>query len=212
MNFINVTSVLNSNFALGIMLAIIFLEVALPLVIGLPGDTLLLTGGLFAAGIGVKPGAHHISIWGIALLTPIAAFAGSQCGHLLGWFFGEKIFTNPNSKIFSQEKLESAEKWMLKYGRGKAIFLGRFVPVARGLINPLSGMLHTSFKQFASWNLITSIVWSQSFIWLGYGAGRTWGKTIEKYITPIILIVAAITIIPLGLEIIKEYRSRKHLS
>jgi len=73
-------------------------------------------------------------------------------------------------------------------------------------------MLHTSFKQFASWNLVTSIVWSQSFIWLGYGAGRTWGATIQKYITPIILVVAAITVIPLGLEILKEYRSRKHLS
>ena len=216
MSFVNVTSVLNSNYALAIILLILAVETGLPLVIGLPGDTLLLTAGLFAAGVGVHGVAgssgHHISIVVVATACPIAGFVGSQFGHWLGGRYGKKIFGREKSKIFNPEKIHSAEKYMAKYGVGKAIVLGRFVPVIRGLINPLSGMVHVPVRAFTKWNLIASLLWTQIFIWGGYVAGSTFADTISHYITWIILGIVALSTIPIGIEILKEYRSRKHLS
>ena len=101
---------------------------------------------------------------------------------------------------------------MAKYGVGKAIILGRFIPVVRGLINPLAGMVHVPVRTFTKWNLIGSLLWTQGFIWGGYVVGNTFADTISKYITWIILVIAGVTVIPLGVEILKEWRSRKHLS
>jgi cation transport ATPase len=49
-------------------------------------------------------------------------------------------------------------------------------------------------------------------IWGAYAAGNTFADTISKYLTYIIFVIAGVTVIPLGWEIFKEWRSRKHLS
>jgi membrane-associated protein len=197
MSFINVTSALNSNYSLAIIFAILALETALPLIIGLPGDTLLITAGFFAAGIGS---------------SPIAAIAGSQFGHWLGWHYGIKIFNRPGSKFFDPGKIKSAEKYITKYGLGRAIMLTRFIPVVRHLINPLCGIIRIPFKTFAFWNILSAVIWTQLLIWGAYLAGNSFADTISKYLTGIIVIIVVITVIPLAWEIFKEWRSRKHLS
>ena len=142
----------------------------------------------------------------------IAGFLGSQFGHWFGGKYGTKLFSREKSRFFNTEKIRSAEKYMAKYGVGKAIILGRFIPVVRGLINPLAGMVHVPVRTFTKWNLIGSLLWTQGFIWGGYVVGNTFADTISKYITWIILVIAGVTVIPLGVEILKEWRSRKHLS
>jgi membrane-associated protein len=211
MSFISVTSALNSNYSLVIICAILALETGLPLIIGLPGDTLLITAGLFAAGIG-STGGHHLNIGLVAVLAPLSAIIGSEFGHWLGWHYGIRIFSKPNSKLFDPGKIKSAEKYINKYGRGKAIVLGRFIPVVRGLINPLSGIVRVPFKTFAFWNVVGALIWTQVLIWGAYAAGNTFADTISKYLTYIIFVIAGVTVIPLGWEIFKEWRSRKHLS
>ena len=101
MSFISVTTALNSNYALAIIFAILVLETGLPLIIGLPGDTLLISAGLFASGIGVKAGHHHLNITIVALGAPIAAIIGSQFGHWLGWKYGGNTFANTISKYLT---------------------------------------------------------------------------------------------------------------
>ena len=211
MSFVNLASVLGSNYALVIAFGILFLETALPLIIGLPGDTLLLTGGVIAAGASKDVTVHHFNVTELAIGAFFAAAIGSQIGHYLGWTFGVKVFNKPESKIFSAEKLLVAEKYVTKYGRGKAIILGRFVPVVRGLINPACGMIKIPFKVFAYWNVIGAIIWTQSLVWIGFAAGKTFASFIQNNLTKIVLLVAVLTILPLAWEIFKEWRSRKHL-
>lgn len=212
MSFISVTTALNSNFALIIIFAILALETGLPLIIGLPGDTLLISAGLFASGIGVEAGHHHLNITIVALGAPIAAIIGSQFGHWLGWKYGIRIFSREGSKFFDPGKIRSAEKYITKYGQGRAIVLGRFIPVIRGLINPLSGIIRVPFKKFAFWNVVGAILWTQILIWGAYAAGNTFANTISKYLTDIIIVVAGITVLPIIFEVFKEWRTRKHLS
>ena len=211
MSFINVTSALNSNYSLAIIFAVLALETALPLIIGLPGDTLLITAGFFAAGIGSTHG-HHLNIIVVAIGSPLAAMAGSQFGHWLGWHYGIKIFNRPGSKFFDPGKIKSAEKYITKYGLGRAIVLTRFIPVVRHLINPLCGIIRIPFKTFAFWNILSAVIWTQLLIWGAYLAGHSFADIISKYLTGIIVIIVVITVIPLAWEIFKEWRSRKHLS
>jgi membrane-associated protein len=211
MSFISVTSALNSNYSLVIIFAILALETALPLVIGLPGDTLLITAGLFAAGIGSTQG-HHLNILIVAIGSPVAAILGSQFGYWLGWRYGIKIFSKPGSKFFDPGKIKSAEKYITKYGTGRAIVLSRFIPVVRHLINPLCGIIRVPVRTFTFWNIFGALIWTQSLIWGAYAAGNTFANSISKYLTGIILVIAGITILPLGWEFFKEWRSRKHLS
>jgi membrane-associated protein len=212
MSFINVTSALNSNYALVIIFAILAVETGLPLIIGLPGDTLLISVGLFASGVGVEPGHHHLNIWVVAIGAPLFAILGSAFGHWLGWHFGIKIFSRENSRFFDPNKIKSAEKYMTKYGTGRAIVFGRFIPVVRGLINPLSGIVRVPFKTFAFWNVVGALLWTESLIWGAYAAGTTFADSISKYLTYIILVIAGVTVIPLVWEVFKEWRTRKHLS
>lgn len=211
MSFISVTSALNSNYSLVIIFAILAVETALPLVIGLPGDTLLITAGLFAAGIGSTHG-HHLNILIVAIGSPVAAILGSQFGYWLGWRYGVKIFSKPGSKFFDPGKIKSAEKYITKYGTGRAIVLSRFIPVVRHLINPLAGIIRVPVRTFTFWNIFGALIWTQSLIWGAYAAGNTFADSISKYLTGIILVIAGITILPLGWEFFKEWRSRKHLS
>ena len=211
MSFISVTSALNSNYSLVIIFAILALETALPLVIGLPGDTLLITAGLFAVGIGSTQG-HHLNILIVAIGSPIAAILGSQFGYWLGWHYGIKIFSKPGSKFFDPGKIKSAEKYITKYGTGRAIVLSRFIPVVRHLINPLCGIIRVPVRTFTFWNIFGALIWTQSLIWGAYAAGNTFANSISKYLTGIILVIAGVTILPLGWELFKEWRSRKHLS
>jgi len=84
--------------------------------------------------------------------------------------------------------------------------------VVRGLINPACGMIKIPFKVFAYWNVIGAIIWTQSLVWIGFAAGKTFASFIQNNLTKIVLLVAVLTILPLAWEIFKEWRSRKHLS
>lgn len=212
MSFIPIPSALNSNYALVIIFAILAIETGLPLIIGLPGDTLLISAGLFASGVGVEAGHHHLNVVVVAIGAPAFAILGSTFGHWLGWHYGIRIFSRENSRFFDPNKIKSAEKYMNKYGTGRAIVLGRFIPVVRGLINPLSGIIRVPFKTFAFWNVLGALIWTESLIWGAYIAGTTFSNTISKYMTDIILVIAAVTIMPLVWEVFKEWRTRKHLS
>jgi membrane-associated protein len=211
-SFIPIPSALNSNYALVIIFAILAIETGLPLIIGLPGDTLLISAGLFASGVGVEAGHHHLNVVVVAIGAPAFAILGSTFGHWLGWHYGIRIFSRENSRFFDPNKIKSAEKYMNKYGTGRAIVLGRFIPVVRGLINPLSGIIRVPFKTFAFWNVLGALIWTESLIWGAYIAGTTFSNTISKYMTDIILVIAAVTIMPLVWEVFKEWRTRKHLS
>lgn len=211
MNIFNNANGLINSFGLVGIFAILFVETSLPLVIGLPGDSLLFLAGVSASGTGVV--LHvHISMLAVVIGAPLFAMAGSQFGHYLGYKYGVKLFNRPDSRYFNPEKLKSAEKWMNKYGQGKMIFLGRFIPVVRHLVNPVAGILEMPYRKFLFWNVISALVWTEGFIWAGYLLGEKLKGSVDQYILPIVIVIVILSIAPLGWEIFKEWRSKKHLS
>ena len=201
---------INSFGLIGIF-AILAIETGLPIVIGLPGDSLLFIAGVAASGTGSV--IHiHISLITLMIGSPISAIIGSSFGHHLGHKYGVKLFTNPKSKFFHPDRLETAAKWMEKYGTAKAVFLARFIPVVRHLVNPVAGMIKMPYRKFFFWNVISAIVWTESFIVVGYLLGEKLKGSVDKYVLPIVGVIVLVSIAPIAWEAVKEWRTRKHLS
>src|SRR5215469_3173342 len=95
----------------GILFLIIFCETGLVVTPFLPGDSLLFVAGTLAA-----LGSNHINVHLMILLLVAAAVLGDASNYFIGKFFGEKLFSNPNSKIFKQSYLDKTHHFYEKHG------------------------------------------------------------------------------------------------
>ena len=185
------------------------------LLIGLifPGDSLL-----FLAGVGASTAAANVfdgvqlSLVGLLIGAPLAAIVGSQLGHWIGAKYGRKLFNRPDGRFFNHERVLATEKWLRKYGEGKAIILARFVPFVRTLINPMCGIVHIPAKRFFVWNVIGAIIWTDGIIIAGYFLGEKVSGSVDTYLLPIIGVIIFISLLPVINEIFREWRTRRHLS
>ena len=206
MGIFSAENAINSFGLIGIF-TILFVETGLPVVLGLPGDSLLFLAGVSASGTGEKINVH-LSLNALVIGTPIAAILGSQLGHWLGDRYGVKLFQNPKSKYFNPARLESMKLWVDKYGMGKMIFLGRFIPIVRHLVNPVSGILGFPHRKFFFWNVVSALVWTQSFIWGGYYLGEKLKGSVDHYILPIVAVIVLLSISPIIWEVYKGFKKK----
>ncbi len=198
-----------NTFGLAGIYTILAVETGLPLVIGLPGDSLLFIAGVAASGTGSALINAHLNMAALSIGAPIAAIIGSSFGHHLGHKYGSKLFTNPKSKFFHPDRLESASAWMRKYGTAKAVFIARFIPIVRHLVNPIAGMIKMPYKKFLFWNVVSALVWTESFIWGGYFLGEKLKGSVDKYVLPIVAAIVLVSVAPIAHEMWKGYKERK---
>jgi len=162
--------------------AIIFLETG-ALVFFLPGDSLLVMAGLYAA-----KGDLNIYLLN-ALLIP-AAIIGDAISYQIGLRAGPMIFNRPKSRFFDPKHMKVASDFYEKHG-GKAIIIARFMPIMRTFVPVVAGVAQMSYRRFASYNIIGGISWVMSMTLLGYVLGVRFpalGKHVEKVIIVIVLL------------------------
>ena len=195
------------------VLVIIFAETGLLVGLAFPGDSLLFISGVAASGSGVAV-LGGASLNPIVLFTgaPIAAILGSQVGHWFGSTYGRKLFNRPDGRFFTQSKVDATEKWLSKYGTGKALILSRFIPFVRTLINPLAGILGIPMKKFLAWNVLGAVIWTQVVIGLGYLLGEKLKGSVDKYLLPVVALIIVVSVIPVVIEFFREWSTRKHHS
>ena len=212
MNLFDAHSIV-SELGLAGVLAIIFAETGLLIGLAFPGDSLLFIAGVAASGSGAAIlGDAHLPAALLFALAPIAAIVGGEVGYWIGKKYGRGLFDRPDGRVFNHQKVLATEKWLRKYGTGRAIILARFVPFVRTLINPLCGIVKIPARTFFIWNFVGGIIWTQSVIFLGYILGERLKGSVDKYILPIVGLIIVISLIPVLLEIIKEWRTKRHLS
>jgi membrane-associated protein len=90
--------------------------------------------------------------------------------------------------------------------------LARFIPFVRTLINPMCGIVGVPAKKFFFYNVIGAFIWTQSVIGLGYFLGERIEGSVDKFLLPIIGVIIAISVLPVALEILREWRTKRHLS
>jgi len=190
------------------VLAALFVETGLLIGLMLPGDSLLFVAGVAASGTARELFGDQLSYTQLLIWAPIAATAGSQCGHWLGQKYGRPFFDKPDSRFFNQERVHQTERWLMKYGLGKALILSHFIPFVRTLLNPLCGIVGIPAKKFFVWNLIGSYIWTIGLISAGFLLGERLQGSVDKYLLPIVAVIIAASLLPIALELIKERKKR----
>jgi membrane-associated protein len=208
LEFLNPEWIIGTLGVVGV-LTVLFVETGLLVGLVLPGDSMLFLAGIAASGTAVATIGVKLPLNVLLIGVPIATFLGSQLGYYIGRKFGPKIFNRPDGKFFTQHRVEQTEQWLLRYGVGKALFLSRFIPVVRTLINPICGVARIDVMKFAIANAISATIWGAGFIYLGYVVGERIEGSVDRYLLPITIIVIFLSFTPVLIEYFRERKKRK---
>jgi membrane-associated protein len=179
-----------------ILFLIIFCETGLVVTPFLPGDSLLFVAGTLAA-----IGSNHINVHLMALLLICAAILGDTCNYTVGRFFGEKLFTNPNSRIFKQSYLEKTHHFYEKHG-GKTIIFARFVPIVRTFAPFVAGMGKMTYPRFILFCIVAALIWVGSFMYAGYFFGEL--DFVKKNLSVLVVVIIFVSLLPGILEVCRQ--------
>ena len=177
------------------LLVTIFAESCL--IFFLPGDTLLFTAGLLAS-----QGKLNVAV--ILIGSFVAAVAGNQVAYAVGNRLGPSLF-KPGSRLFKAEYVARANEYFDKYG-SRTIVLARFVPAVRTFAPILAGIGTMRYRIFVTYNVVGALLWAVGVTLLGYALGKT-VHGIDKYLLPVILVIAVASAVPVLLEIRRSRRS-----
>ena len=183
-----------------ILFLIIFCETGLVATPFLPGDSLL-----FAAGGIAAVGGMNIHIMVLILL--IAAILGDAVNFMIGKYFGAKLFSNPDSKIFRRAYLEKTYAFYEKHG-GKTIIIARFVPIVRTFAPFVAGMGDMHYGRFIRYNIIGALAWVLLFSYLGYFFANI--PLVKNNLGLVLGAIIVISILPAIIEIVRaKYAAKK---
>ncbi|HVX47871.1 MAG TPA: DedA family protein [Candidatus Saccharimonadales bacterium] len=166
--------------------AIIFGESGMFIGFFFPGDTLLLTAGVFAA-------QGKLSLASVILVVAIAAIAGDNVGYHIGKRYGRRLFSKPDGVIFRQEYIQRSEKFYERWG-SRTMLIAHFVPVVRTFVPPVAGVAKMDYPKFVLFDAIGDTAWAVIVTLIGYWFG-TKIPNLDHYI---VLAVVAIVLITLG--------------
>ncbi|KTR50715.1 hypothetical protein NS303_00830 [Pantoea ananatis] len=184
-----------------ILFLILFCETGLVVTPFLPGDSLLFVAGALAA----LPG-NDLNVHLMVTLLVIAAILGDAVNYTIGKLFGERLFSNPNSKIFRRSYLDKTHAFYARHG-GKTIILARFVPIVRTFAPFVAGMGHMSYRHFALFNVAGALAWVLLFSYAGYLFGDL--PVVQENLKLLILGIIVVSILPGVIEIWRHRRQAK---
>ena len=180
--------------------AIVFVETGLLVGFFLPGDSLLVTAGLFAS----QP-QFGLNVYLLGVILSIAAIAGDSVGYAIGRATGPRIFTREDSLLFNKRHLYRAQSFYERHG-GKTIVIARFVPIIRTFAPVVAGVGQMKYRSFVFYNVMGGLLWIWSMLFTGYFLGR-YIPGIDEHIEIVILIVVFLSILPGIIHYIKERKS-----
>ena len=194
------------------LIFIIFAETGLAIGFFLPGDSLLVVCGLFAA-------AGKLNLWIMLVTLFAAAVVGDAVGYYSGKKMGKAIFSRPKSRLFNPKHLEKAHAFYEKYG-GKTIIIARFVPIVRTFAPIVAGAANMTYKKFLAYNIFGGFLWVTSMLFAGYFLGGlveqlvqnvfgVEGFKLEDHIDKVVIVIVFLSILPMIFEYLKARRERK---
>ncbi len=174
---------------------IIFIETGLFAGFFLPGDSLLVTAGIFAA-------AGQLRLALLVSLVPVCAVAGDQLGYFIGWKAGQTLYSRPDSRFFKQRHLREAHAFYERHG-GKAIILARFIPIARTFCPAVAGAAKMPYRRFFAFDVCGGISWVLVTVLGGYFLGSV-VPNIEHEIQYVIAVVIFLSLIPPAIHLLRR--------
>lgn len=187
-----------------VLFLIIFAETGLVVTPILPGDSLL-----FAAGALAATGALDIRL--LLILLIIAAVLGDAVNYAVGDAVGPRIFRSVDrtswwQRMLNREHLARAHDFFEKYG-GKAIVLGRFVPIVRTFVPFVAGAGTMTYGSFAFYNVTGAIIWVGVCTGAGYAFGNV--PIVRDNFSLVALGIVAVSLLPIVWEYLSRRRARR---
>ena len=182
------------------IVAVIFAETGLLIGFFLPGDSLLITAGLFAAR-----GDFNIVTLILSLIP--AAIVGNATGYYIGHRTGMALYQRPDSLLFRREHLRMTHEYYERHG-GKTIVLAQFIPILRTFAPVVAGVGKMGYKQFATYNIVGAILWITSMTLGGYTLGNL-VPNIEQRIHYVVAAVIAVSLMPPAIAWLRRRRAKE---
>jgi membrane-associated protein len=183
-----------------IVCGILFVETGLFVGFFLPGDSLLVTAGIFA-------GQNIVPVWWLLLPGILCVIVGDQLGYWIGRSAGPALYKKEDSFLFRRSHLQRAHDFYEKYG-GRAVILARFVPIVRTFCPPVAGAARMPYPRYLLFDIFGGIFWVGSMVLGGYLLGSR-VPNIGKYLHLVIGGIIFLSILP---PIIGLLRSRQSSS
>jgi membrane-associated protein len=177
---------------------IVFIETGFFVGFFLPGDSLLVTAGIFSSA-GVIP-----LRW---LLAPVmlCAILGDQIGYWIGRAAGPALYRREDSLLFRRSHLQRAREFYEKYG-GRAVIFARFVPIIRTFCPPVAGAAHMPYPRYLLFDFFGGVFWVGAMILGGYFLGRS-VPNIGQRIQYVIAAVVVLSVLPAVISIFRARRA-----
>jgi membrane-associated protein len=186
----------------GLLFGIVFAETGLVVTPFLPGDSLLFAAGALAAKGGLNP-------WLLFVLLVIAAFTGNAVNYAIGRRIGPRIFTGTGEggtieRLMNRQYLERAHAFFEQYG-GKAIILGRFVPIVRTFVPFVAGAAQMTPGSFVLFNAIGAAAWVGLCVLAGVLFGNV--PIVKNNFSLVTIGIVLVSLLPVAVEYVR-HRSR----
>jgi membrane-associated protein len=187
----------------GILFAIVFAETGFVVTPFLPGDSLLFaTGALCATGALQAPVA--------AAVLFAAAFTGNAVNYTVGRIIGPRVFSAHDRRglvhrLLNEQHLKRAHAFFEEYG-GKAVVLGRFVPIVRTFVPFVAGAAQMRSHTFGAYNLVGAAAW----VILCVGAGLLFGNVpiVKQNFSLVTIGIVAVSVLPVVVSAFRRTSSR----
>ena len=184
---------------------VVFAETGLAVGFFLPGDSLLVVSGLFAA-------AGKLKVAFVLLAFFLGSVLGDSTGYWTGRFMGKTLFNRESSRIFKPSRVEKAHAFFEKYGV-KTVILARFVPIVRTFAPLVVGAAEMSYAKFLVFSVIGGLLWISSMVLAGYFLGgvieRALNIRLEDHIEKVVIVVVAISLLPPLIEYLRHRFGKK---
>ena len=177
-----------------ILFLVIFCETGLVVMPFLPGDSLLFIAGAVAAGGGMDP----VLLAGLLML---AAILGDSTNYVIGRTAGERLFSNPNSKIFRRDYLQKTHDFYDKHG-GKTVTLARFLPILRTFAPFVAGIAKMPYPRFFGFSVLGTVFWVGGLVTLGYFFGNV--PFIKKNLSLLVVFIILLSLVPMIIGVLRS--------
>ncbi len=169
------------------LMFIVFAETGLMVGFFLPGDSLLVTAGLFAA-------KGWLDIHWLVPALMASAVVGNTTGYLIGRKAGQALYSRPNSFFFRREHLLRTHEFYERHG-GKTIILAQFMPIVRTFAPVVAGAAGMPYRRFATFNIIGAVLWINSMLLTGFFLVQFF-PALEKRIDLLVAVVIFLSLLP----------------
>jgi membrane-associated protein len=180
----------------GLLFVIVFAETGFVVTPFLPGDSLLFATGALAAATGM------LNPWIAFGLLATAAFTGNAVNYAVGRGIGPRVFIATDrstlfGRLMNRDYLDRAHAFFESYG-GKAIVLGRFVPIVRTFVPFVAGAGRMTWTAFIAYNAAGALGWVGLCIFAGVLFGNV--PIIKNHFSLVTLGIVFISILPILVE------------